>query len=262
MVIVEKRNLITLWKDVIFALLIRHIKSKFNDKFGVSWLIIQPVTFILALSFLRGRVDSGDVYGLPPFVFMMIGFVTVLQFIQGWSLVSGSIRKDKPLYAFRQVQPIASVVTTSLVEFITFSFVMLILSGIAIVLGQGIKVDNLLMLIIYMIEIQILSYVLGLIFAIGVLFIKEVNKIESILQRPLLFISGAFFSLNDMPEATWPYLAWNPLLQAIELCRHSVNNGFNLVSVISPTYLHLSTFFLTFIGFSVYYVFWKKAISR
>ena len=69
---VKQRSLLRLWQDVIFALFVRHLVSKFNDKFGVSWLIIQPVAFIVIMSFIRGRLEGGLIHGLEPFVFMLV----------------------------------------------------------------------------------------------------------------------------------------------------------------------------------------------
>ncbi|MUH71388.1 ABC transporter permease [Psychrosphaera haliotis] len=259
---VQKRGLLTVWSNVIFALLLRQLQSKFSDKFGVAWLVAQPVLFIVVLGTLRGRIDGGDVHGLPPFVFMLLGFVTVLQFIQGWSGVSSSMKKDKPLYAFRQVQPFASVLSAALLEFVTFVIIMLTLSYIAILMGDETSIHDPLSLILFMVELQVLSYALGLIFGIGKFFIIELSKVESMLNRPIIFVSGTFFSLNDMPVESWPYLSWNPILHAIELSRHAVNDKFPLADPISATYLHMCVIVTLFFALALYFNFWKKAISR
>ena len=259
---VKKRSLFELWQSVIFALLLRHIQSKFSDKLGLAWLVAQPVIFIVALGTIRGRLDGGEVHGLPPFVFMLLGFVTVLQFIQGWSSISNCMRKDKPLYAFRQVQPISSVAATAVIEFVSFVLIMLVLSCIAVFMGDGTEIDDPLFLVIYMAELQILSYALGMFMGIFKFYIKQLKELESMLKRPLIFISGTFFSLNDMPKEAWPYLDWNPLLHGIELSRNAVNSGFPLASSISASYLHVSTLTMLFMALSVYFVLWKKAISR
>lgn len=259
---VKRRTILHLWKDVLFALLLRHLVSKFNDKFGVSWLIIQPVSFIVALSLLRGQMSGGEIHGLPAFMFMMLGFLGVLQFLQGWSSVSISIQKDKPLYAFRQVQPIASAVTAMLVELTAYILVLSVLVFIAILFGLDFSVDDPLMVLTYTIEIQLIGYFLGLIFAVGRLYVREVMKVESLLQRPLLFVSGAFFSLNDMPKETWNYVIWNPVLHGVELSRHAAKNQFPLVNQVSELYFHGFTIFIIFMGLAVYTAFWKKGIAR
>jgi len=259
---VRERSVLQLWSDVIFALLIRHLKSKFDDKIGVSWLIIQPLAFVLILSFLRGRTDGEYVHGLPPFVFILLGMASVFQLLQGWSAVSSAISKDKPLYAFRQVQPIASIITAVLVELISFILFMIILYFIAIIFNLMDGIDDPLGIIFYLIEIQFIGYCLGLLFAVFRLFVVEAVKLESLIQRPLLFISGTFFSLNDVPQSSWVYFTWNPLVHGVELARHSAETNFPLVDAVSPIYFHGFVLFLFFFSIASYSVYWKKGIAR
>ncbi|WOD06143.1 hypothetical protein [Marinomonas sp. GJ51-6] len=77
---VHKRSLFALWRDVIFAIFVREIKSKFNDKFGIAWSVISPLIFIFMLSFIRGLIDAGDTHGIPTFWFMVYGMLIVQFF--------------------------------------------------------------------------------------------------------------------------------------------------------------------------------------
>ena len=259
---VIKRSRFELWQDVIFALLVRKLSSKFNDKFGVSWLIVQPVLFISLLSMLRGRLGGNEVHGIPVFVFMLFGMTTILQFLSGWTAVSRSIHRDRPLYAFRQVLPLASVASEVLIELVTFIIVLIILFVIALLIGLNLQFDNLLGVVFYLIEIQVLSYGLGLIFAVLNSFVGEIAKLQRLMQKPMIFISGAFFTLSDLPEEAWPYLTWNPVLHAVELVRGSAYQSFPVVPVVSPTYLHITTLSILFLGLALYFVNWKRMISR
>ncbi|WP_196137725.1 ABC transporter permease [Aliikangiella sp. G2MR2-5] len=257
-----KRSRLELWRDVIFALFIRHLRSRFNDKFGISWLIIQPVIFILVLSSLRGRLTGEEVHGIPVFIFMLLGMGVVVQFLSIWSSISTCIRKDKPLYAFRQVIPFASFITSAILEIISYIIVLLILFMIAILLGFHVTIDNPLLFILYLLEVQMIALAVGLIFSVGQLFVIEVNKLQALLQRPMIFVSGAFFTLSDIPQEAWPYLAWNPVLHAVELARGAAYESFVPVSAISSTYLHVFTLSISFLALSIYTVCWRRMISR
>jgi len=259
---IQRRSRLELWSDVIFALLIRQLTSKFNDKFGVSWLIIQPVSFILVLSLLKGRLGDSANNGIPTFVFMMLGIVTVFQFLSSWGSVSSVIKKDKPLYAFRQVLPIASILTTIFIELITKIVVMSVLCFSCYILKINLQVSDPLRVFLYLLEIQLIAFSIGMIFGISKLFVGEISKLEQLLKRPLIFISGAFFTLSELPEAAWPYLTWNPILHAVELARGHSYPSFEIVSAISSTYLHLFTLTVMFIALALYFIFWKKAVSR
>lgn len=259
---VATRTTLELWKDIVFALLIRQLQSKFNDKFGVAWLILQPVSFVIILSLLRGQMDGDSTHEIPTFIFMALGFVTVLQFLSAWASTSSSIRKDKPLYAFRQVQPVASIITAAIIEFITNVVVLIVICCFCYLLRFELKIDDPLWVLIFLIEVQVIAYSLGLILGVSGLFIQEVVKVESLLKRPILFISCTFFSLNDMPQETWKYLAWNPIVHAVELARSHSYSNFNQVNIISENYLHMSTLILFFTALLFYFGLWKKGISR
>ncbi|MCV5373256.1 hypothetical protein OFD18_34255, partial [Escherichia coli] len=77
---------------------------------GVAWSVVSPVAFIFMLSYIRGRMDGGETHGVPTFYFMVFGMILVQFFLGCIGSVSASIKKNKPLYAFRQVQPISSII--------------------------------------------------------------------------------------------------------------------------------------------------------
>jgi capsular polysaccharide transport system permease protein len=80
-------------------------------------------------------------------------------------------------------------------------------------------------------------------------------------MRPLFFISGIFFSLQDIPEEYWTYLAWNPLLHAVELSRYAAYPGYGNIGV-SDFYLDITTIICVFFALACYHIGWKQAISR
>jgi capsular polysaccharide transport system permease protein len=92
-------------------------------------------------------------------------------------------------------------------------------------------------------------------------YVPEVSKIQSVLTRPLFFISGVFFSMQDVPREYWHYLDWNPILHAIELSRHAAYSTYSSEAV-SEFYLFGSALVFTFFALSVYHISWKQAISR
>ena len=105
------------WRGVIFALFLRELQSKFNDKFGLGWAFLEPFAFIFALSYLRGLISGDDIHSIPLFLFMMIGMVGLQSLTTCLQSVSTSVRRNKPLYAFRQVQPISAILTAGFLEF-------------------------------------------------------------------------------------------------------------------------------------------------
>lgn len=258
--VIQRSNL-QIWIDVIFAIFLREIKSKFNDKLGIAWSVISPLAFIFMLAFIRGLMDGGETHGIPTFFFMVYGLLYVQLFIGVVGAVSNSIKKNKPLYAFRQVQPISSVIAISSFEILSKTFVMLIIGVISYYLKYDFIVHDPIGLIFNFIQVGFLGISVGLIFALTSSFIPEIDKLRTLVMRPVFFISGIFFSLQDIPKDLWPYLTWNPLLHAVELTRFAAYPHYGNIGV-SSFYLGLCTLLALFFSLACYHISWKQAISR
>jgi len=100
-----------------------------------------------------------------------------------------------------------------------------------------------------------------MIFAIAAAFVPEVDKIKSMLTRPLMFISCVFFSLQDLPEEYWPYLTWNPLVHFNELARYACFESYGTKGVSLGFLIEITIIFL-FLSLSMYHITWKKVLSR
>lgn len=256
-----RRSRLKIWQDVIFAIFVRELQSKFNDKFGVSWAIIQPVSFIFILSFIRGMMDGGETHTMPTFVFMVYGIVCLQFFVTTLKSCSKALQKNKPLFAFRQVMPISSFIAVALLEYIVKIVVILVLVLITWLLRIESQLADPITVIYNFTAIWLMAMSLGILFAISSAFLPEITKFQDMAQRPLLFVSAVFFSLQDVPKDFWVYLDWNPLLHAIELSRGAAYPSFGAVGV-SETYLNLCTLGLVFSAMVTYKSYWKLAISR
>ncbi len=249
------------WRTVIFALFLREMQSKFNDKLGLGWAFIEPFIFIFAMSFVRSFISGTDVHSVPIFVFMMIGLMGVQSFMTCTGTVPGAIKRSKPLYAFRQVQPIAALITSGFMEFAIKCGVMVLIAIAIYIFRLEFHLADPLMLIILFLLLWAFSLSISLIFAVLTAFVPEINKVKNMLNRPIFFISCTFFSLQDFPEDTWHWLTWNPLVHIIELSRYACypsygNAGVSLSFVIEVTAVTL------FFGLALYHITWKKILAR
>ena len=261
MTTVLKRNNWAIWRDVIFALFVREIKTNFNDRLGIAWAVLQPLSFIFLLSYLRGQVDGGSSHTMPTFAFMMYGMLLIQLFLDSFMNISNSLTKNKALFAFRQVQPISSAIAIGGFYFLMKLAVFLLIFVLMYFLGMDIEMNNLLYLILNVFALWVIGFSLGLLFALGQCYVLELNKLKTVLTRPLFFISGVFFSMQDIPKEYWVYVDWNPILHAIELSRHAAYVTYNTDGV-SEFYLFSSALVLLFFSLATYHVSWKQAISR
>jgi capsular polysaccharide transport system permease protein len=261
MTTVLKRNKWEIWRDVIFALFAREIRTGFNDKFGLSWAVINPVIFIFVLSFIRGRLSGGETHTIPTFTFMAIGILLIQSFLQTMGGSAKAISKNKALFAFRQVQPISAVLAGALFELLVKIFVIIGIIILMYFMGMDLQISNPILFLMCFFLLWIFAVALGLMFGIAELFVKEIGKVRELLTRPLFFISGVFFSLQDFPREYWHFLDWNPILHAIELTRYSVHSSYGSEGI-SLGYLSATVLVFSFFSLAVYHISWKQAISR
>ncbi len=258
---IEKRGPWQIWKDVIFALFAREIKTGFNDKFGISWAILNPLLFIFMLSFIRGRMDGGLTHTMPTFVFMAYGMLLIQSFLDGLNKAGSAIKKAKPLFAFRQVQPISAVIASAMFSLMVKTFVIIGIYVAMYFLKMEIRIDEPLDMIWNLVAITVFANSLGLIAAISESFIPELSKVRGLLTRPLFFISGVFFSLQDIPREYWWLFNWNPILNCIELTRQSAYHTYGAEGV-SNFYVFACVISSVFFALFYYQGVWKQAVSR
>tara|TARA_Y100000034_G_C6856903_1_gene389550 strand:- start:854 stop:1333 length:480 start_codon:yes stop_codon:yes gene_type:complete len=159
------------------------------------------------------------------------------------------------------VQPISAIVTAGFLEFSVKVIVVGLLILSLFVMNQTFHVDNPLLLITLFLLLWIFAISMGLIFAIAISFVPEVEKIKSMLTRPLMFISCVFFSLQDLPEEFWPYFTWNPLVHFNELARYACFESYGDRGVSLSFLVEVTVVFL-FLSLAMYHITWKKVLSR
>jgi len=240
MALVRKRSTLKIWGDVIFAIFLREIKSQSTDKIGIVWSVVSPLIMIGGMTAMRTYLSGGkDVHGMPTLFFMVYGMFYVQLFIGTLVKASGAIIKNKPLYAFRQVQPISSIFAISGFELLVKLFVMIIIAIVCLFLKIDIYINDPISIIFNFLKVWLIAMSIGIVFGITYCFIPELKKVQILLTKPLFFISGIFFSLQDIPQQYWSYVNWNPLLHAIELTRYAAYPAYGEVGV---SYFYLNFF--------------------
>jgi capsular polysaccharide transport system permease protein len=262
MALVQKRSPLKIWGDVIFAIFLREIKSQSTDKIGLVWAVISPLIMIAGMTVMRAFMSGGgDAHGMPIAIFMVFGMVLIQAFLAMFTKCSEAINKNKPLYAFRQVQPIGSLLGVGLFELLVKVFVILTITIIAFVIKLEVSISYPIAIIINLLQVWLIGGSLGLMFGLAACYVPEIKKIQILITRPLFFISGIFFSLQDIPQEYWHYLTWNPLLHAVELTRYAAYPSYGNAGV-SEFYLNMFTLGAVFFALACYHVSWKQAISR
>ncbi|WP_444891182.1 ABC transporter permease [Microbulbifer sp. DLAB2-AA] len=253
----------TVWqiqRDVIYALLVREMKTRFGKwKLGYAWALLEPTMHIMVLAAIFSFIGREFYPGIPTALFMLGGIAPFLFFSHCFGKSMATVDSNRGLFNYRQLRPFDAVLSRVMLEFAIYIISMVGLLGILAWGGISAKFNNFLLLVA--VNIFYLCFIFGMSLALCVAGAKypEISKFGTLIQRPLYFMSGVFFSLEQIPEKYHPFLAWNPLLHVIELTREGLFSSYHGMFSDLP-YLAFSSLAMLAFGLLAYRSQWRDLV--
>jgi len=206
--------------EIVFAVLLRETRTRFGaHQLGYLWALLEPmlmiITFFVMFAFIgRQAPDEMDLIG-----FLSTGIVPYVLFMNSVSRVAESINGNKGLLFYPHVQPLDLVYARTLLEFSTYIGVFVLLMGANAIYLQEFNIDSALQIVFGMALASLLGATLGLVLCSLALFSNFVERARGPILRPMFWVSGIFFTANQLPEAARDKVLYNPLLHCVELVR-------------------------------------------
>jgi capsular polysaccharide transport system permease protein len=204
--------------SVIMAIIFKDFKVRQRtSKFGIFYVLIEPMVFILAIASIRYLFRMTSVDGLHVLIWIPLGVALFLIFMRSVTKIPSALKSNQGLLDFPQVKPIDPVIAIFILE-MTLTMVA---SGMAMfliwwVMGVGPWFPRPLEAIGVIAALLAGCFGLALLLAVYGTFYENIPRTIRFLNRPIIFLSGVIFSVNVLPAYVREYLAWNPLLQFIE----------------------------------------------
>lgn len=258
----EKRSSYQIQLAVIHALSIRELKTKFGQyRLGLVWALLEPLMQMLVFVVMFKFRGVSGVGGLELPVFLATGLGSFLYFSRVVNQAKGAVNANRNLFIYRQVRVFDAFLVRFLLEAITSFIVLFLLIFGSWWLGVNVEVSDTLLFLRVFTLLSIFSF--GFSLCVGVLstLYPEPAKFIPVIMRPLFFISGTFFSINEIPSAMQDMLLWNPLLHAFELMRSALVVGYD-TSLVSLDYLRLCTLAAMTMGMLMYRANWRKMLRQ
>jgi len=207
-------------RRVIHAVMMREVRTRFGrNRLGYLWAFAEPLFWVVTFAGVRYFMGARPPAGMDMLSFLATGIITFILFRTTTTHSVSAILGNRPLLFYPQVRPLDIVLGRGLLEGATLVGVFVVLL-VANGLYQGeLRVDNL----VHVIGGLLLAWLLGLglgLFCMGLsVYSATVDRVIPILMRPMLFISGIFFTASELPGDIREILLYNPVLHAIELVR-------------------------------------------
>lgn len=213
-----------------------------KGSFGAVGVLVEPMLLIMTLLLLRILVRLKSVEFLNPVVWMVVGVAFFYLFSAvGIKALSG-VKKSQDIFFYRRIRPLDTLLATAVVEARIYGSTIVLFMLAASIWTWQFHFDDP--------GLALLAFLLAVLLALGVgvsaLVIGHRIPLVKLLvrfgiRRLLLWTSGVFFALYTVPGPLHPFLTWNPLLHAVELFRHAINEAYPIPDI-SLLYLALCAF--------------------
>jgi len=206
--------------DVIAALILRETRTRFGrNHLGYLWALIEPMVVILTFYLVLDLANRRPPTGMGLFGFVATGVLPYTLFTNSITRIADAVSSNKALLYYPQVHPLDLVIARALLEAATFVGVFIIVMGAEALLAQRLDLDSSLYVIGGLAISSALGTALGLVFCALGQVTSLADRVRGPLLRPMFWVSGIFFTADQIPEHHRERLLWNPMLHATELTR-------------------------------------------
>jgi len=221
-----KSYLLKLWKfrSLILAFALRDLKTKYAQTvLGVAWSLLNPIIATLIFSFFFGHVLAWEIDGMPFPIYVLSGLIPWNFFVYittaGTSSIQESSQLIKKIYFPKSILPVSKII----VALVDLGLSLAVLLLLIIYYKQQISLNLLIMPLAIVFNALC---ALTLVFWISALAYKKRDLLHIIpfLTYFGIWLTPVFFKSEILPTKIQPYLALNPMHNAIELWRFLLFN--------------------------------------
>lgn len=237
--------------QVVHALILRETRTRFGaNQLGFLWALLEPVVFIGTFYALFSLTERSAPSGMNIFGFIVTGLIPYQLFREATSRVTVAVSSNKGLLFYPQVRPLDLVLARTALEYATWFLVLaLLMGGEALVTGTS-ELQNPLFVLFGFACAGALGATVGTVLGALSLYMPSIEKFSGALLRPLFWLSGIFYTANDLPLSLVEYLKYNPVFHCIEFVRDGFYHSYESIhsSAIYPIsfVVTLALFGLTF----------------
>jgi capsular polysaccharide transport system permease protein len=247
------RSYLQIQRDVVYALLLRELSSRFGkSRGGFFWVLVEPVAHLLIpitiFGFLRERLMPGVEYP----TFLAYGFLPFLLFKAICLQIVDGVNAAQGLLSYRQVLLMDVFIAKAIAHVVIYAVVFIIvLTGLAM-LGYDVAPPRPIELAGLLVLTIVLAFGLGLLLAAIASLVPDARAVIHVMFMPLYFVSGILFPVTRFADEWVRLMAINPVLHLVELSRVAGVAGYEPMKYTSILYPVTLALVSTTIGLMLY----------
>lgn len=249
----KNRNSFAITKSVLFALLLREMRSRFSAKrFGIFWILFEPIfqiVLFVVIFTLRGRTVANVDFSAYLVTGMIPFFLMRNMILKGMEAVSA----NKALFSYKQIKAFDTVLARCLMEIVLYACIYFIFMVVmAFWFDIDIFIVDPLRWAAVLIVGLVFAFSLALLFCMLAEALPESKSIIRLLFFPLYLLSGVLFPIWLLPNEIISLLLWNPFVHIIDELRASTFQHYALHAGINLLYPLKLSIFLLFVSLGLY----------
>lgn len=242
------KNTLMVWK----ALFLKDALSRFFGSRGAwAWLLIEPCIHIGMMVFIFTVIRTKVIGGVDVQLWIMVGMIGFFLFRRTSVQGIHALDCNKAFFAFRQVRPFDTALTSAMVELFSIFWIFVILLIAFAFFGFDVIPYNALTVLFGALGLWFLGLGYGLVSSVCMRIVRDSGHLLQLVMMPMYFISGVIFPVNTIPEPYASYLTLNPVLHGVELMRKGYWPNYHTLDV-SFSYLYGAALILLVIGMGLY----------
>jgi capsular polysaccharide transport system permease protein len=260
----RKRPPAEIEKAVIFALVMRELKTRFGNRLiGLFWVLFEPTAYIYLLLTVRSVLRAhylGPTLEYP--VYHVVAMIPYFVFRSIWFRVMDAAASNQGLFAYRQVKPFDAMIARAGLEMYVYVGVFFCVLGTLAWFGLKFFPDD----PVTYIWCWVIQYFLG--FGFGEFFMvlthgrPHAKVFVRLLAMAMYLLSGILIPLAQFPPDVQYWLMLNPTANLVEIERVAYYHEYVPIPGTSMFYVLMWTIALLAAGHVLYRLNRLKLLRR
>lgn len=226
------------------------------------WIVAEPLAHMVFMAFLFAWMRHRLVAGADPYVWLVVGLATFFLFRRSGVQAMWAIDDNKAMFVYRQVRPVDTVIVRAALDGFLNLLIGLVALAILALMGREVIPDNPLLLMAAVFGIWLLGLGFGLIASVPTVLVEESNVFLGFVMTPLYLVSGVIFPISLVPFPYQQWLAYNPLVHALEAARLGVSSGYHAFASLDLLYVYAWALVMIFLGLVLQVRFSERLVSQ
>lgn len=211
------------YKDLLINLVFRDLTVRYKRSvLGFCWTMVNPLINTIVFTIVFSTIFQ---FGVKDFiVYFLSGYQLWILFSQSTILSSRCILVNGPLLKKVYLPKTIFVVSIMLSELVNFSFAMLPLLAIVVIIGKGLSLA-LLFLPIPLIIMIFFTLGVSFILAAVTVFFHDIMDIYQLLLMPWMYLTPIIYPVEIVPAKYLYILKINPMYYIIDCFRAPIYLG-------------------------------------